>query len=542
METSDSFTSSPVDKKKRRKEKSSKSRKREDRKQRKRRRSDYDSTSSSDDEDSYRRDRKGHKKDRKKHKKTKHKSKKDKKKATRDEGDSNYQSSDPLERNYALADALLYMLEGHPALVEDFPIMLIRLASGTTFDLSQMSDRDAAHCLSQVFSALQPFGVGRDHTGAWSWEGGSRSSNPSHNEQIVLVKLVRAMLDQIGVTMDAIERHENPSLPPPPTDNPKADANDKAEEVAYMTTELLREFKPELAQELSGLCQMILEGESVSLDGLEDDRLRNALETIFKECKLEKLEMENDNDEDDGSVAFGYGLPPGVHEESKQSLLRVMQTCQETATKPRVKGPLKPPPSYAGMMDSVIHESESSDEEGPAIIGTGRQSKALSKDLVAAQAALRSRQLENAKQGIDSSTAEALEGQSREEWMIVPGKQFDFLSSVKSGKPMKNRKFGAQSKVDIAKEEAVIHPSIQAEINAIKEAHEESRGPSLMDQHRERKAQEKAAAAASGNSESWKWNRDKDLDSGRRVDKDALGMILGSAGSELKSKFHGGFG
>lgn len=539
MESSDS--SSTVDKKKRRKEKSSKSRKREERKPRKRqRRADYDSTSSSDEENG--RDRKREKKDRKKHKKDKKKVKKEKKKCSREEDDSSCQSSDPLERNYDLADALLNMLEGHPALVEDFPIMLIRLASGTTFDMSQMSDRDVANCLSRVFSKLQPFGVGQDHTGAWCWEGGSRSSNPSHNEQIVLVKLVRAMLDQIGVTMDAIERNENPGLLSS-TDIPEVNANDKAEEIAYMTAGTLREFKPELAQELSGLCRMILDGESIALDGLEDDRLRNALETIFKECKLEKLEMENDNEEgDDGSsVAFGYSLPQVGNEESKRSLIRVMQTCEETATKPPVKGPLKPPSSYTDKMDAIYDESESSEEEGPAIIGTGRQIKALSKDLVAAQAVLRSRQLENAKQGIDSSTAEALEGQSREEWMVVPGKQFDFLSAVKSGKPMTSRKFGAQSKADIAEKEELIHPSIQAEIKAIKEAHEESRGPSLMEQHREKKIQEQAAAAASGKSESWKWNRDKDLDSGRRVDKDALGMILGSAGNELKSKFHGGF-
>ncbi len=453
--------------------------------------------------------------------------------------DSSCGESDPLHRNYELADALLNMLEGHPALVEDFPIMLIRLASGTTFDLSQMSDQDAAHCLAQVFTKLQPFGVTKDHAGAWCWEGGSRSSNPTHNEQIVLVKLVRAMLDQIGFTMQAIERHDNPDIP---SAAERVQTNNTTEEITYMTAGTLREFKPELAQELAGLCRMILDGESIALDGLEDDRLRNALEYIFKECGLEKLEMENDDKEDDDSVAFGYGLPQAANEESKARIRCVMQTCEETAQKPIVKGPLKPPSSYTNQVDALYDNSGSSDEEGPAMVGSARQNKGLSKDLVAAQAALRSRQLANAKQGIDVSTAEAMEGQSREEWMVVPGKQFDFLSAVKAGKPMTSRKFGAQSKVDLAKQGESIHPSIQAEIQAIKEAHEESRGPSLMEQHRERKLQEQAEAAASGKSESWKWNREKDLDSGRRVDKDALGMILGSAGTELKSKFHGGFG
>jgi hypothetical protein len=541
MESSDS--SSSVDRKKRRKEKSSKSRKREERKPRKRRRSDFDddSTSSSDNDTSYRRDRKREKKERKKHKKDKKKVKKEKKRASRDEDDSVCQNSDPLHRNYELADALLNMLEGHPALVEDFPIMLIRLASGTTFDLSQMSDRDAAHCLAQVFTNLQPFGVAKDHAGAWCWEGGTRSSNPSHNEQIVLVKLVRTMLDQIGFTMEAMDPHDNPDIHSA-SEIHEVQAHNTTEEIAYITAGTLREFNPELAQELAGLCRMILDGESIALDGLEDVRLRNALENIFKECRLEKLEMENDEDEDNGSVAFGYGLPQAANEESKARIRCVIQTCEETAKKSIVKGPLKPPSSYTNQVDALYDDSESSDEEGPAMEGSARQKKGLSKDLVAAQAALRSRQLANAKQGIDVSTAEAMEGQSREEWMVVPGKQFDFLSAVKAGKPMTSRKFGAQSKADVAKQGESIHPSIQAEIQAIKEAHEESRGPSLMEQHRERKLQEQAAAAGSGKSESWKWNREKDLDSGRRVDKDALGMILGSAGSELKSKFHGALG
>ena len=72
------------------------------------------------------------------------------------------------------------------------------------------------------------------------------------------------------------------------------------------------------------------------------------------------------------------------------------------------------------------------------------------------------------------------------------------------------------------------------------QAHQDARGPSLMDEHRAKKQKEKESAAASGKKE-WKWNRDKDLDAGRRVDKDALGMILGGAADNLKTKFQGGF-
>jgi Protein of unknown function (DUF3752) len=79
-------------------------------------------------------------------------------------------------------------------------------------------------------------------------------------------------------------------------------------------------------------------------------------------------------------------------------------------------------------------------------------------------------------------------------------------------------------------------------MDAIMKAHQDARGPSLMDQHKATKRKEKEAAAAkSAGKVDWKWNRDDDLDAGRRVDKDALGMILGGAADNLKTKFQGGF-
>ena len=89
---------------------------------------------------------------------------------------------------------------------------------------------------------------------------------------------------------------------------------------------------------------------------------------------------------------------------------------------------------------------------------------------------------------------------------------------------------------------APVHPAVQAEMNAIMQAHESARGPSLIDLHQSKISQEKELAANNrkGKKE-WKWSRNKDLDAGRRVDKDALGMILGGAADELKSKFSGGF-
>ena len=81
---------------------------------------------------------------------------------------------------------------------------------------------------------------------------------------------------------------------------------------------------------------------------------------------------------------------------------------------------------------------------------------------------------------------------------------------------------------------------MKVEMDAIMQAHQDARGPSLMDQHRLKKSREKESASSSSKNE-WKWSRDKDLDAGRRCDKDALGMILGGAADNLKSKFMGGF-
>ena len=70
------------------------------------------------------------------------------------------------------------------------------------------------------------------------------------------------------------------------------------------------------------------------------------------------------------------------------------------------------------------------------------------------------------------------------------------------------------------------------------QAHNDARGRSLMDEHRSKKAQEKLA---SNRKAEWNWNRNSDLDAGRRVDKEALSMILGGAADNLKTRFKGGF-
>jgi hypothetical protein len=121
--------------------------------------------------------------------------------------------------------------------------------------------------------------------------------------------------------------------------------------------------------------------------------------------------------------------------------------------------------------------------------------------------------------------------------MVTPGKS-DFFDFIKTGQPMKSRKFQGKAKQGGAEAEPM-DPSVKAEVDAIMQAHETARGPSLMEEHQAaRKAKQEQQAAAQN--KPWKWTRDKDLDEGRRVDKDALQMVLGGAATGLKSKFQGG--
>ena len=130
--------------------------------------------------------------------------------------------------------------------------------------------------------------------------------------------------------------------------------------------------------------------------------------------------------------------------------------------------------------------------------------------------------------------------------MLTPGKH-DFLKGIKSANPFKGRKFknekarggGAMGGAEAAG--PALTPQMQAEMDSIRKAVEDARGPTLIDQHRQTKAEEKASNLKSGKAGEFNWTRDDDLDAGRRVDKNALHMILGGASDALKDKFQGSF-
>jgi Protein of unknown function (DUF3752) len=511
--------------------------------------SDYDEGSSNSSKSSPRildessvdhRDRRSRQK--KEHKKkSKKKYKKDKsntKDRRKQDSGENSKSVDLLERNHLLANALCSLFNHHPNFASELPIILIRLGRGTTFDFSAMTDQDAAQRLTDVFRCLSPFGTTLSEDGTiWSWDNptGNRTSSTNNTSELVLVRVVRALLDQIGITIEAVQQFENPTIGNKISVGIEAADN----EVEVKAIQMLEKFsESNVASELAGICTMILEGEMINLDGIPDEAVKESLESLLISCGLEKSEMEIDESDDKvvgTDTTMGFGLPEKQTDQATIMLSNVINICH-SKPKASIRRPIKGPMLPEAYIDG--HNSSDNDDEGPLPFGAAAtiRENILSKEQIKAAAARRAYELACAKDGIDIDPTTLMHS-VREEWMVVPGK-YDFLSSVQTGR---SRTFASKSKGMDPNQKESIDPKIQAEIRSIREAYEETRGPSLMDQHREAKMlllQQQQNAGS--NTTSWKWNRDKDLDDGRRVDKDALGMILGNAGTDLKNKFQGG--
>lgn len=511
----------------------SKSYHRSDDRKKKRRRNYSDSDETSSSVDSRRRQKK-HKK--KKHKKSDKKIRRDREPPTDDDG--------ALRRNYVFADALHHLLEEHPALSADLPIMLIRMAGGASFDLSQMSDAGAAHGLGCVFRSLQTFGVELEGN-SWKWKpplvgGGGRET------ELLLVRISRTLLDQIGLTMDSVESYGR--VPRPVVKETIPAQVDKAVEFTPLQTQtfsLIDRFRLNdvtLPNQLGDLCNIILSGESVALDGIPDENLRDSLEKLLRGAGLTQSEMDDDDNDDDEEeeTTMGYGLPEGNDHFARANMEYILAACKHRAAvkpdeAPRrvLRGPL-PQHMTSEYISHTVPDDDDDDEDGPVPADMHKTRKVPSKEAVQAMAELRKQELE----GLVSNHAVASKPGEREEWMINPG-EHDLLQGIKSG-GMKNRNFENKKTAATELPEATMDPSMQAEVDAIIQAHKDARGPTLMDQHRAKAAAEKAAKENNSNA-SFGWSREKDLDAGRRVDKEALRLLMGGASGGLNDKFQGGF-
>jgi len=516
--------------------------------------------------------------------------------------------------------------------------------SGTSFDLSQMKDPNAALLLEAFFETLRPYGVQRQSQGSsvWLWKINSSSGISKKWDEWFLIKIVSSLMDQGGFSIEAVTKYEiaqknqrkkiqskieqdtqekesNSNMEQETQTNNTIDQNtpnfqnssniaDKAfTEMQEFTKLLLNNFSKastatsnanaknetltstkSLANELIQFCQLLSDGETLCLDNIPNIELRMGLQILLTRAGLDYYEMDPESDDDENEEketsdtkddpksepCMGFGLPDGIEDHNADSenntsieriqtnIKSIIESCQafqkqsilqNEKGKPqsRIKGPSLPDKNYDPNNDSIPNNFEnddsSSDEDGPAPAGSamarrrGQVGPRMPTRIVKAMAAQRSEALLQAKEGIDVSK-EATTSSSREEWMMKPG-EHDFLQGiVQSGDILKNRTFKNEkqrgqslSRGGCANEDQppIISARLKKQMEDVIQAHAEARGPSLIDQHRQKKAEEKKASNGD-----WKWSRD-DLDAGRRVDKKALGQVLGGAAKGLNEKFQG---
>lgn len=479
--------------------------------------------------------------------------------------------------------AIQKLFDKYPHFSSELPYLLIKLGNQECLDISQMSPSDLGESLGSVFHSL---GCTKNAKKGWEWKENERfdqllnfssKSNSGSGRQcihkmkldreLVLIKMAERLLDALEITtLDAVQSTEGYSALAYPINMTRQ--NEKESEVQIQGIEiaeikslmlmLLNKFdwkganknastEISLAKELFELTNAIMNEEMICLDGIENHDLKESLGKLFSALGLVKGEIDNHHEETNNyerdinngnneDTFWGYSLPEDKETKdyaaTQRKLEMVMSECksyhQKRIQKKGVKRTLGPTmPTENDMtksIDTVDFNDDAtvdSDNEGPLPLGNQRARKPERKKI-------------DAKLNIaDSNMAKKC---AREEWMSSPG-EHDFLKGVMSSSVLKNRSFKNEKTThEELDDTTLLNPQIQKQIDTVLQAHVESRGASLMQQHKEAKALKKVEVSTAGGK--WKWNRD-DLDHGRRVDKQFLKMVMGGAETELKNKFHG---
>lgn len=484
------------------------------------------------------------------------------------------------------------LFQKYPQFSTELPYLLIKLGNQECLDLSQMSPPDLGASLGNVFGSL---GCVKDDKRGWEWKGATdifdellhfdvsissksgekRSRSLKLDRELVLIKMVERILNATGITMEAINamsdqqirsRESVESIRKSPGSNEDTLETVQTREIETLTSMLLGSFERKegdkislsevsLAKELFDLARMVIdEDESICLEGIEDENLKVALDKLFSATGLVKgvIDIEDDNESNEGEdirntedsePMLGYSLPEDkdteeyVSAHSKlEALMKICRAHQQELVRlrsgKRMLGPSIPSshdderkqPSCTYHSDDPSAE-DSGEDDGPLPVGDQRARKSNARRITVKPA---------------TAITDTAKTNGREEWMTTPG-EHDFLKGVISSSGLKSRKFKNEKTGDkVPGNKASMNPHIQKQIDNAVQAHDESRGISLMDQHRATIAKKKAESI-NGVRAKWKWNRENDLDHGRRVDKQYLNMVMGGAGKELKNKFEGGY-
>ena len=145
----------------------------------------------------------------KKHKTSKHGTTTASSTSNKDRGRDVAAELEEKARNYRLAEALHELLTEHSTVdmsVNTLPLLLIKLAGGTSLDLRHMPNRSAAEGLNNILKTLESFGMEQEDTQVWKWNvpGGGGGAK----DERILLRIVRTLLNDIGFTMDAVTQYQ----------------------------------------------------------------------------------------------------------------------------------------------------------------------------------------------------------------------------------------------------------------------------------------------------------------------------------------------
>lgn len=493
------------------------------------------------------------------------------------------------------ASALHNLLAQFQDMGEQLITMLYRMSSGTSFDLDHVNPVQLRTLLTRLFESLRRYGIEQSMEGSWHWLPANKqvilAPAERKRQEVALIDLVRQLLNDAGLTMDAINAYEMEEAEDLQKQKLQSQES-KYKNACLGNSELMQalnhmlgtygsgnsteEAHPPFEIEIIELLESILQGEAVGLDGIPNEGLRYDLEKLFQLVGLEKVIEEEDDTTGTERHEIVYALPEdsedgdGCSSKARNHAMAVQNECRNRAARkpcgnvPSLPqrgliGPATPTsisngvsslPSNVNDHSIILHGSDkdedSSDDEGPAPASSEKSKRRL---------LIQKRRITNeeAKQLVHSdgqseaigAVGKALDPpNSREEWMLFPGKH-TFLEGVLKKGPAVNRQFKNEKTLgrSTQREGTYTDPSVRQEMEQLVQLNQQrllERGiPSLMQLHQEKIA--RSTQKGDGKKQEWTWNRQDDLDKGRRIDKSALHSMLGSAEENLKTKFEGSF-